>query len=148
IGGMHWQPVRMPSKPILAGLLAEIPEPMLKPPTLRTVLRKSGELADLDLIEESWFEDDPQVAAAVESSKGCHAAKLAKFLLQTALARRRDKWADLILRTALWMREAPVEADLCALADGEDLADIGLMRDVALRTVAVLASSGRAERAA
>src|SRR5205807_8820556 len=25
----------------------------------------------------------------------------------------RDKWADLLLRTALWMREAPLELDLC-----------------------------------
>src|SRR5437667_11910665 len=44
-------------------------------------------------------------------------------------ARHRDKWADLLLRTALWMREAPLELDLCwrelaivakALADGRE----------------------------
>jgi hypothetical protein len=45
------------------------------------------------------------------------------------------------------MREAPPEADLCwrelaivakALADGRDMSDIGLMRDIALRTISVL----------
>jgi hypothetical protein len=45
------------------------------------------------------------------------------------------------------MRQAPPEADLCwreftivakALADGRDLTEIGLMRDIAMRTIAVL----------
>jgi DNA-binding NarL/FixJ family response regulator len=47
------------------------------------------------------------------------------------------------------MREAPAEADLCwrelaivakALADGRDMNEIGLMREIALRTIAVLTS--------
>jgi hypothetical protein len=50
------------------------------------------------------------------------------------------------------MREAPPEADLCwrelalvakALADGRDMTEIGLMRDIALRTIAVLRDAGR-----
>lgn len=50
------------------------------------------------------------------------------------------------------MREAPAGADLCwrelvliakALADGRDMAEIGLMRDIAQRTVTVLADSVR-----
>jgi hypothetical protein len=45
------------------------------------------------------------------------------------------------------MREAPPEARLCwrqlaivakALADGRDMTEIGLMRDIASRTIAVL----------
>ena len=63
-----------------------------------------------------------------------------------------DRWADIVLRTALWMREAPPEADLCwrelaivakALVDGRDVTEIGLMRDIALRTIAVLRDAGR-----
>jgi hypothetical protein len=47
------------------------------------------------------------------------------------------------------MREAPAEADLCwrelaivakALADGRDMNEIGLMREITFRTIAVLAS--------
>ena len=48
-------------------------------------------------------------------------------------------------------------ADLCwrelaivakALADGRDMTEIGLMRDIALRTIAVLRDAGRMEGAA
>ena len=55
------------------------------------------------------------------------------------------------------MREAPSEFDLCwrelatvakALADGRDMSEIGLMRDIAQRTVAVLADDARIYRPA
>ena len=69
------------------------------------------------------------------------------------IARHCDKWADLLLPTALWMREAPPEFDLCwrelvivakALADGRDMTKIGLMCDIAQRTIAVLGNGARA----
>jgi DNA-binding NarL/FixJ family response regulator len=55
------------------------------------------------------------------------------------------------------MREAPESADLCwrelaivakALADGRDMTEIGLMRDIASRTIAALGNAGRRSRAA
>jgi hypothetical protein len=64
------------------------------------------------------------------------------------LARRREKWAERFLWTALWLREAP-DGDALpwrnfailarALADGHDLSDISLMHDIAARTVMALA---------
>jgi DNA-binding NarL/FixJ family response regulator len=116
------------------------------------VLRKSGELADLEVVARSWFEDDPETARAIASARGRNRAKLATYLLQSVMARHRDKWTDLLLRTTLWMREAPPEFDLCwrelaivakALADGRDMTEIGLMRDIAQRTVAVLTNGTR-----
>jgi hypothetical protein len=137
----------------LAGLIAEVPKAMCDPATLASVLRKSNELAELEAVGQSWFEDDPQVAQAVERARGRDRAKLATYLLQSVIARHRDRWADIVLRTALWrMREAPPEADLCwrelaivakALVDGRDVTEIGLMRDIALRTIAVLSDAGR-----
>jgi hypothetical protein len=50
------------------------------------------------------------------------------------------------------MREAPPEANLCwrelaivakELVDGGDVTEIGLMRDIALRAIAVLRDTGR-----
>jgi hypothetical protein len=50
------------------------------------------------------------------------------------------------------MRELPAEVDSCwrelaliaqAIVDGRDLNEIELMRDIALRTIAVLGSTGR-----
>jgi hypothetical protein len=152
IGGADWQPARMAFGETLAGLIAEVPNAMCEPAALASVLRKSNEFAELEAVAQSWFEDDPQVAQAVDSAGGRDRAKLATYLLQSVIARHRDKWADIVLRTALWMREAPPEADLCwrelaivakALVDGRDVTEIGLMRDVALRTIAVLRDAGR-----
>ncbi|MGA9090016.1 MAG: hypothetical protein WB420_13005, partial [Bradyrhizobium sp.] len=152
IGGADWQPARMAFGETLAGLIVEVPKAMGESATLASVLRKSNELAELDAVAQSWFEDDPQVAQAVERARGRDRAKLATYLLQSVIARHRDRWADIVLRTALWMREAPPEADLCwrelaivakALADGRDMTEIGLMRDIALRTIAVLRDAGR-----
>jgi hypothetical protein len=128
----------------LAGLLAEIPKAICEPAALASLLRTSDQLA-IEAVAQSWFEDEPDVAQAARCA-GSH-AKLAGYLLQTVITRHRDRWAEIVLRTALWMREAPPEDDLCwrelaivakALADGRDVTEIGLMHDIALRTIAVL----------
>jgi hypothetical protein len=146
IGSDGWPPKRTDFAAALAALIAEVPEAMREPAAYASVLRRSGELADIEVIEDSWFDDDPQVAEAVARGRGSNREKMTSYLLQTVIARRRDRWAEIILRTALWMREAPPEDDLCwrelalvaqALADGRDMTEIGLMRDVALRTIAV-----------
>jgi hypothetical protein len=147
LGGANWQPARMDFGGTLARMMAEIPEAMREAAGVATILRKSGELADLEVISQSWFEDGPDIAQAIAGARGRNRVKLATYLLQSVIARHRDKWADLLLRTALWMREAPPEFDLCwrelaivakALADGRDMTEIGLMNDIAQRTVAVL----------
>jgi hypothetical protein len=147
IGGADWQPSRMAFGERLAALIAEVPKAMCEPAALASILRKSDELADLEAVAQSWFEDDPEVSHAVERARGRERVKLATYLLQSVMARHRDRWAEVILSTALWMREAPPEAGLCwrelaivakALADGRDMTEIGLMRDIALRTIAVL----------
>jgi hypothetical protein len=146
IGGADWQPVRYNISDALARLIAELPEPMRGGTTIETILRDSNELADLEAIAETWFEDDPEIEQLIADAGGCNRAKLATYLLQSVMARHRDKWAELFLRSALWMREAPAEFDVCwrelaivakAVSDGRDLSEIGLMRDIADRTIAV-----------
>jgi hypothetical protein len=152
IGGTDWQPARMAFSEKLAELIAEVPKAMCQPAAFACILRKSDELADLEPVAQSWFEDDQQVAQAAKGARGRDRAKLATYLLQSVIPRRRDRWAEIVLRTALWMREAPPEADLCwrelalvakALAHGRDMTEIGLMRDIALRTIAVLTDTGQ-----
>jgi hypothetical protein len=151
IGGAGWQPARMDFGEALAALIAEVPKTMCKPAALASSLRHSGEPAEVKAVALSWYEDDPEV---VQTAKGVHVGrtKLATYLLQTVIGRRREKWTEIVLRTALWMREAPPEAGLCwrelalvakVLADGQDMTEIGLMHDVALRTIAVLKDTGR-----
>ena len=57
IGGADWQPARMPFGETLAGLIAEVPKAMCEPATLASMLRKSNELAELEGVAQSWFED-------------------------------------------------------------------------------------------
>jgi hypothetical protein len=151
IGGAEWLPKRIDFRETLAGLLADLPGGMRDSAAVATVLRRSNELADLEAIEESWFEDDPQIAEIV-GRHGRGRAKLATYLLQSVIARRRDEWAEIFVRTALWMREAPADADLSwpelalvaeAVAGGRDLTEIGLMQDIAKRTIMVLANAGQ-----
>jgi hypothetical protein len=157
IGGADWHPARMAFGETLAGLIAEVPKAMCEPAALALVLRNSNKPAELQAVAQSWFEDNPQVRQAVQQARGRDRAKLAFFLLQSVIARRRDSWAEIVLRTALWMREAPEAADLCwrelaivakALADGRDMTEIGLMCDIASRTIAALGNAGRRSRAA
>jgi hypothetical protein len=135
----------------LAVLIADVPKRMCEPAARASVLRNSGELAGLKPVALSWYEDDPEVAQAMA---GAHVrrTKLASYLLQSVIARRRDRWAEIFLRTALWMREVPPDTVSCwrelalvakALADGRDMTEIGLMYDIALRTITVLRSHGR-----
>jgi hypothetical protein len=151
IGGADWQPARLDVGKALAGLIAEVPKAMREPAALASVLRDSGEPADVKEVALSWYEDDPEVAQAIKGAHG-RRARLASYLLQTVIGRRRDKWAETILHTALWMREAPAEAGLRwrelalvakALSEGQDMNEIGLMRDVAMRTITALRDMGR-----
>jgi hypothetical protein len=147
IGGAAWQPARIVFSEALAGLIAEIPKAMCESAALAATLRKSDKLIDVKLIAQSWFEDDIAAAEVVKRARGGSRAKLADYLLQSLIAQRRDRWAGIVLHTALWMREAPPETGMCwrelalvakALADGREIGEIGLMRDIALRTIAVL----------
>ncbi len=152
IGGADWQPARMNFGDTLAQLIAELPEAMHGRERVEAVLRKSGELADLEAVAQSWFEDSPEIAQAIAGARDRNRAKLAAYLLQSVIARQRDKWAALFLHTALWMREAPPELGLSwhelaivakALVDKRDMSEIGLMRDIAQRTVAIIADDAR-----
>ena len=121
---------------------------MLTPDAVSATLGASDEWADFDAIAESWFEDDQEVARRVAGAHGRQRAKAVKYLLQSVLEQRRERWAEHFLSTALWLKEAQDNAALPwrefavlarALADGNDLSDIALMREVADRTVSVLA---------
>lgn len=137
----------MPFEKTLADLIAEVPKTMRQPAAVTSILRRSDELDDLERIVQSWFEDSPEVAQAIKRAPGSNHTKLATHLLQTVFARYRQKWADMALRTALWMHDASSGGDLCwpdlaiiaqALADGRDMTEIGLMHDIALRTVTAI----------
>ena len=88
------------------------------------------------------------MARRVAGARGRQRAKTVKYMLQSVLEQRRERWAEHFLLTALWLKEAPDNAALPwrefvilarALADRRELSDIALMREIAERTVCVLA---------
>jgi hypothetical protein len=147
IGGADWRPARMTLADTLAELMAEVPTAMREPAAVAALLRKSDKLPGLAGVSHCWFEDDPQAARAAKQARGRNRAQVAAYLVQSVIARRRERWAEILARTAAWMREAPEHDGLCwrelaivakALADGRDISEIALMRDIALRTIEVL----------
>jgi hypothetical protein len=153
IGGANWQPTRVDFRRALATLIAELPKRMREPAAHASLLRSSHKLPDIAVLAQSWSEDDPDATELVHRSRGGSREKLADYLLQTLLAQRRERWAEIFVRTALWMKEAPEETSLSwrelalvaqALLDGRDLGEIGLMREIALGTIAVLGRTGPA----
>ena len=150
IGGAQWQPEAVDWRTALAAMVAELPAAMLERDAVRTALRASAAWADAVSVADSWFEDDQDVARAVGGMRGRRGAKATEYVLQSVLARRREKWAEHFLWTALWLREGSGDDAVAwrrfailakALADGHDLSEISLMRDIAARTVIVLAAA-------
>ncbi|MGJ4948796.1 hypothetical protein [Bradyrhizobium sp. HKCCYLS20291] len=150
IGGAEWQPAPIDYRELLNELIADLPDDLRAPEDVAMALADSGDIAELDGIEDSWFEDDAELEEKVKSASLRAREKLPAKLLQDngAIGAQRARWAELFVMTALWMREGPRDewlawADLAVIAravlDGHDLAQIGLMRNIAERTVACLA---------
>jgi hypothetical protein len=144
IGGADWRPEQIAFAALLAELMADIPTAMCEPTAVASLLRNSDKFADLERIEHCWSEDDPQAAQIVKQACGRNRAQVVGYLLQCVIARRRERWAEIMLRTAAWMRGALQSGDLCwrelaiiakALADGRDMTEIALMRAIALNTI-------------
>jgi hypothetical protein len=151
IGGADWQPLRADFDKVLGELSADIPRTMREAASVKAILRDSDRLPILEGIADSWFEDDTEAAQMV-SERHIGRSKRAERLLNVLIAQRRSRWADLLLRTAAWLREADASGDLGwrqfaivakAVADGVDLNEVGLMREIALRTVDFLEAPRR-----
>jgi hypothetical protein len=147
IGGAGWQPFPSAPDKVLAELWADIPEGMRQAASVRAILRNSGRLPILERIADSWFEDDAEAARIVGERRSGPRSKRVEHVLNVLVAQRRSKWVDLMLRTAVWLRDADASGELSwrefaivakALAEGVDVGEIGLMREVALQTVDVL----------
>lgn len=152
MGAADWRPIRLEFEALLAGLLASVPKAMLAPESVHAILRRSGQLIDLLQVADSWFEDDAEISRVFAGSRGTGNEERAEYLLQTSFHQRREKWADLLLRTAAWLREVDAAELRCwgelvivakAVAEGRNLAEIGLMLRIALHTVDFLQADPR-----
>jgi hypothetical protein len=76
IGGANWQPARVTFSEALAELIDQVPKAMSQPAAVASILQKSHELPGLEVIAESWFEDDPEVAQLVQHARRREAGQL------------------------------------------------------------------------
>ena len=76
---------RMAVRKMLAKLVAEIPKAMREPAATALILRHSDRLPALQIVAQSWFEDDPQVAVSIERAP-CRQPPLRKGNPSSALA--------------------------------------------------------------
>jgi hypothetical protein len=150
IGAAPWQPELVEWRNVLDAMLGELPAAMLEQGVASAVLRTSGTWGNINSIAESWFEDDQEAARLLSGVHRRQRAKMADYVLQSVIVRRREKWAEHFVWTALWLREAPDDDALPwlkfailarALSDGHDVSEIPLMRDIAARTVMAIAPS-------
>lgn len=144
LGSADWQPELLDWRAELDGLLGLLPEGAADPSAIRTTLASSDEWGDPDGIAGSWFEDDEEVSRLMSRKRRGGLDKTADYLLGTVFERRRAKWAEHFLWTALWMKAA-TEANIRmpweefavlarAVDSGHDLTAIPLMANIATRT--------------
>ncbi len=148
IGVAHWQPKRQDWRELLAALVAEIPASLTEPAAVVATLRKSDDWAALPGLADSWFEDDQDVARIARRNSRAALEQQAAHLLQTVLEERRDRWAELFVWTALWLREAAEDRPwrefsilANAIASGHELDQIPVMRGIAANTVLAMANA-------
>src|SRR5262249_61477565 len=86
LGGVDWQPARMDFGETLARLIAEIPEAMRGSTAVETVLRESGELADLEAVAQSWFEEGPDIAQGAAGARARNPANGGHYVFHRVIA--------------------------------------------------------------
>jgi len=147
VGAAHWQPKRQDWRELLAALVADIPASLTEPAAVIATLRKSDDWAALPGLADSWFEDDQDVARIARRNSRAALEQQAAHVLQTVLEERRDRWAELFVWTALWLREADdqpwQEFSILAnaIANGHELDQIPVMWGIAANTVLAMATA-------
>ena len=97
-----------------------------------------------DGTSDSWFEDGPEVAAALGRTKRAEAGeKTMQNVLDRVIEPKREKWAEHFTWVALRLHDAPKTDDSWqsfailakALADDGPMIEIPLMRAIARRSI-------------
>jgi hypothetical protein len=104
IGAAEWRPARLDWEAMLGALLAELPAALREPARVERTIRDSVDWAAEDVVSNSWFEDDQEVADLV--AKLPSSVKAVDYVLTTVVERRKLKWAERFLWMALWAKES------------------------------------------
>jgi len=106
IGGADWQPALMNFSDMLAQLIAELPEAMRWGTAVETVLRKSGDLADLEAVAQLVRGRSGNCPGDIRCTRAQPSKAYDLPLAERDCTASRQMGRPIF--AALWMREAPI----------------------------------------
>jgi hypothetical protein len=135
-------PKGIPVEALVARLIGQTEPEYLMPAAVAQVLAGSADWPDEYALFGSWFEQGDDIAALLAGKRQSRPKKVAA-ILAGHIDRRRRRWAELLAWTAFSARASTAagapwrELSIVAreLLSDRPLADIGLMRRIAERTV-------------
>lgn len=149
LGASDWRPDRLDPAATIEHLFEALPAEFKDPAAIARSLKESGDWSQLSGITESWFEDDQEIADLLSKSRARRLETLTRRVLAEVIEARREKWAEHLLWTALWLKETGKNKLWInfllvarALHQGHPLKDIPLLGQIAERTVMVLSGNG------
>jgi len=142
------QPSELSAGELTACMEQDVGLTRLDPEAIEDILSKSYSWLDEFSFMESWFEDDAKVQAVLSKKPRSRAKTKVNAIIASILEPRRNKWAEHLLWTALWLKQKP---DLLSpwkalfvvgreLHRGRPMEDIPIMRRIAEVTVEVAAA--------
>lgn len=143
IGATDWVPDRFDWRAGLQALSRALPQVVADPARRRRILERSEAWTSSDVLQPSWFEEGPHVTRALTRFKRRDRSRGTDHVLATVVEPARDKWAEHFAWIAFRLRECQRPPSgweeftvlAAALADGDALADIPVMRAIAARSV-------------
>jgi SEC-C motif len=106
IKASQWQPASAGWQEMLRGLVAEMPRELLSPTSVRAILASSAQWAMQGGWADSWIEQDQEVTDLLDSLSGRPRHAVRDAVLTGIIEKRRAIWAERLVLTALWMKEA------------------------------------------
>jgi hypothetical protein len=106
IEASQWQPTSAGWQEMLRGLVAEMPQELLSPTSVRAILASSAQLAMQGGWADFWIEEDQEVRDLLDSVGGRPRRAVRDAVLTGIIEKRRAIWAERFVLTALWMKEA------------------------------------------
>jgi len=144
IAATEWRPACLDWRASLDALLSEVPPALRTQARLGELANTSADWAAADGLADSWFEDDQEVADLLAKVPRRRTEKDLEYVLATIIERRKLKWAERFVWTALWLKEnTPAPGRLWShfaliaheIVRGRSLDSIAVMRLIARNTL-------------
>jgi len=144
IEASQWRPASAGWQEMLRGLVAEMPQELLSPTSVRAILASSAQWAMQGGWADSWIEEDQEVRGLLNSVGGRPRRAVRDAVLTGIIEKRRAIWGERFVLTALWMKEAISDTHLpwerFAIVAQQLLEDVPLRKIPLMKEIAELSA--------